>query len=193
MTIQRTPMTTSGLSKDTTGKVRLALKRVLTVAIVIFGPIGVGTLLGVRLNLSESLPLGLYVVTRSTNANLVEFCPDGQAAQLSRERDYRHVGTCPDGRTPLLKPVVARAGDFVEVSSHGIAVNGRLLPNTAPKRCDSRGRPLRAWPLGTYTVPSGYVWVASAYNPASFDSRYYGPIALALVRHSLRPLWTFSH
>ena len=75
-----------------------------------------------------------------------------------------------------MKPVVASAGDIVEVSSRGITVNGVLLPNTAPKTKDSKGRPMQPWPSGQYRVSAGFVWVASSYNPWSFDSRYFGPI-----------------
>ena len=32
------------------------------------------------------------------------------------------------------------------------------------------------------------VWVVSDYHPRSFDSRYFGPISKALIRHYLRPL-----
>ena len=88
----------------------------------------------------------------------------------------------------MLKPIVAQAGDTVEVSANGIAVNGTLLHNTSPRTIDSRGRPLTPWRFGTYTVPPGFVWVASQYNPLSFDSRYYGPIRVSQIRHHLRPL-----
>ena len=63
----------------------------------------------------------------------------------------------------------------MEVSGRGIAVNGLLLPNTAPKTMDSQGRPMKSWPYGQYRVPLGLVWVASSYNSWSFDSRYFGP------------------
>ena len=38
----------------------------------------------------------------------------------------------------MLKPIVAHAGDTVEVSAHGIAVNGTLLHNTSPRTRDSQ-------------------------------------------------------
>ena len=88
----------------------------------------------------------------------------------------------------MLKPIVAHAGDTVEVSAHGIAINGTLLHNTAPRTTDSRGRTLTPWRFGKYGVAPGFVWVASQYNPLSFDSRYYGPILVSQIRHHLRPL-----
>lgn len=145
---------------------------------------------GVRINTTYSLPLGIYVVTRETNARLIEFCPEGVYAKQSAERGYRTAGfACPDGAVPLLKPVVATTGDRVEVSEDGIAVNGRLLPQTRAVRIDWAGRSLFPYPDGTYSVQPGTVWVASTYHRGSFDSRYMGPIREDQIRAHLRPLW----
>ena len=76
---------------------------------------------GLRFNLSPSLPAGIYATTRAP-AGLIEFCPEEPYASLAVERGYRDGGTCPDGAMPLLKPIVAKAGDVVDVSARGIAV-----------------------------------------------------------------------
>jgi conjugative transfer signal peptidase TraF len=89
-----------------------------------------------------------------------------------------------------MKPVVAIAGDTVEYSEFGIAVNGNLLRNSAPRSRDSKGRPLVHFPFGTYRVAADMVWVVSSYHPLSFDSRYFGPILAAAIRERLRPLLT---
>ena len=146
--------------------------------------------LGLRINISPSLPMGLYITTADANAKLVEFCPVEPFATLSRVRGYRAPGTCGDGADPLLKPVVAKAGDVVEVSALGISVNGTLLHNTGPLSADTRGRRLDAWPSGHYVVAPGTIWVASAYHPGSFDSRYFGPVATAAIRHRLKAFLT---
>lgn len=149
-------------------------------------------LFGIRINITSSLPRGFYIVSESPSANLVEFCPEGEAATISRERGYRTPGgTCPDGGSPLLKPIAAVSGDRVEVTSNGIQVNGKLIPNSVAHRKDHRGRPLKPWPNGRYIVPAGSLWVISDFNDWSFDSRYFGPIRCSLVRHRLRPLWMF--
>jgi conjugative transfer signal peptidase TraF len=146
--------------------------------------------LGIRVNTSSSLPLGLYVRTDDDSATLVEFCPAEPFASFSRERRYRTPGfSCPDGAVPLLKPVIARSGDTVAVSSAGITVNGKQLPNTAPLSVDAAGRALTSWPAGVYRVRTGTVWVASTYGRGSYDSRYMGPIMMKLIRGRLRPLW----
>jgi len=146
---------------------------------------------GLRLNDSPSMPTGLYVRTSSaSNASLVVFCPVDPFARLSAERGYRSRGNCPDGAEPLAKPAVARPADVVELSAKGMAVNGQLLPNTAPLATDSAGRPLPHWPFGRYVVAPGTLWLASSYNPRSFDSRYIGPVKASQMREHVRPLLT---
>ncbi len=184
-------MTATGLfNKLREAHFRTARKPVLTsiaAAIVIFQLCG---LVGLRINGSPSLPVGFYMTSSEPDSDLVEFCPAEPFASLALSRGYRDQGVCSDGGAPLLKPVVARAGDLVQVSGAGIAVNGRLLPNTAPLRADTKGRPLTSWPPSRYTVEPGFVWVASSYSPRSFDSRYFGPVAISSVRDHVRPLLT---
>lgn len=142
---------------------------------------------GVRINLTPSLPIGLYVA--NAKGSLVEFCPPGGAGEVSAVRGYRELGVCPDRHAPLLKPIVARGGDQVAIDAHGIRVNGAALPNTQAHSLDHRRRPLQAYRAGTYTVAPGTVWVASTWNDGSFDSRYFGPIRIESVRSTLTPLW----
>ena len=167
------------------------LRRLFLVALGI--PVGTFQLfgfLGFRINTSPSLPMGLYVTTADSAANLVEFCPAEPFAALAITRGYRDSGICPDGAAPLLKPVVARPGDVVELSTQGICVNGALLFNTAPLSKDTKGRPLQAWPFGRYVVAPGTVWAASSYHPRSFDSRYFGPISAGAIRERLKGFLT---
>jgi conjugative transfer signal peptidase TraF len=149
-------------------------------------------LAGLRFNATPSVPVGLYWVSSDPRAKFVEFCPPESAGPLSVARGYRHraAGACPDRGVPLLKPVVARGGDIVELSVRGISVNGIPIPNTTPRPYDSAARPLIAWPFGRYEVAPGAMWVASSYNPRSFDSRYFGPINETAIKHRLRPIWT---
>lgn len=187
-----------------TGQLRAKLARpirslagwVISVLVLTFGA---GTLAlalvaswaGLRLNDSPSMPTGLYVRTSSlSSASLVVFCPEEPFARLSVERGYRSRGNCRDGAEPLAKPIAARLGDVVELSAKGMAVSGRLLPNTAPLATDTAGRPLTHWPFGRYVVAPSTLWVASSYNRRSFDSRYFGPVKASQVREHVRPLLT---
>lgn len=163
------------------------------VVVIIAGLSAFAAVFGIRINTSYSLPLGLYQITADESAPLIEFCPDEPYASESSQRGYRTRGLiCPDGAVPLLKPVVARVGDVVESSPKGLAINGTLLPNTAPLNKDAAGRALEPWPLGRYTVDPGTVWVASTYNYGSYDSRYIGPVEIRTIRRRLRPLWVLN-
>jgi conjugative transfer signal peptidase TraF len=175
-----------GLS-DRLPKVRRAALVAVVVAIVAFQLFG---FLGLRINTSPSLPIGLYVVTSDSSANLIEFCPAEPFAALSLVRGYRDPGACRDRGAPLLKPVVAKAGDLVELSWRGISVNGFLLPNTAPLSKDTKGRPLEPWHFGCFRVAPGTVWVASSYHSRSFDSRYFGPVYTTAIRHRMKAFLT---
>jgi conjugative transfer signal peptidase TraF len=152
--------------------------------------VGVFYLVGVRINVTPSLPLGLYIATghQPSLGEVAEFCPVGMSAEESAR--YRGFGlACPDRAIPLLKPVVAMAGDRVEFSPSGIVVNGVQIPNTAPRSRDGKGRPIRAFPAGAVTLRKDEVVVASGYHVGSYDSRYMGPIPVSAIRLSLRPLW----
>ena len=187
---------TSQLRANWNWLIRLRSGRALSLLVLAFGGGALALALaaawaGLRLNDSPSMPTGLYIRASSeSNASLVVFCPADPFARLSVDRGYRSRGNCPDGAEPLAKPIVARAGDIVELSATGMVVNGRLLPNTPPLATDTAGRPLPHWRFGRYVVAPGTVWVASSYNSRSFDSRYFGPVDASQVRDHVRPLLT---
>jgi conjugative transfer signal peptidase TraF len=113
---------------------------------------------------------------------------------FGRERGYHPSGwppaRCPDGSAPALKRLGAVAGDLVEVSERGIAVNGAPLPNTRPLPVDSAGRPL-PWLVGLrLRIPEGQCWVYSDSIPNSWDSRYYGTLPTTAIVGRMRPLLT---
>jgi conjugative transfer signal peptidase TraF len=167
------------------------VRRIGSVAVIVsVGTFQLCGLLGVRINTSPSLPVGLYLVTTEGNANLVEFCPAEPFAALSLVRGYRSPGVCQDGGAPLLKPIIAKYGDVVELSARGICVNGISLTNTVPLATDTKGRPLRSWAFGRFEVAAGTVWVASSYDSRSFDSRYFGPVSTVAIRNRLKVLLT---
>src|SRR5260370_26745901 len=136
-------------------RIRHALIYVFLLATIFLAFVATCALFGVRFNVSESLPGLIYIVTSDNSSPVVEFCPVGSFAELSKQRGYRRRVICPDGASPMLKPIVAHAGDTVEVSAHGIAVNGILLHNTVPRTTDSRGRTLTPWRFGQSALAPG--------------------------------------
>jgi len=147
----------------------------------------------VRLNVSPSVPLGLYRVVDEPVARgvLVVACVSPAAARLARERDYLGKGSCPGGAQPVLKRIGAVPGDLVDLEPSGVAVNGERLPDSAPAMSDSRGRPLPHAPWGRTVVAPGEVWLIGIETTRSWDSRYFGPVPLDHV-HAVRPVLTLG-
>jgi conjugative transfer signal peptidase TraF len=150
---------------------------------------------GLIFNYTHSVPFGIYreiadpASTPHNPAPYVFFCPDVRWPSMKDQPNYRDpMRTCPDGYSPLIKPVVAWPGDTVEISAIGIVVNGQPMPNTATINRDSTGRQLHPFPPGTYRVQADQLWVISTFSPRSFDSRYFGPIPLRSVHSWIRPL-----
>ncbi len=132
---------------------------------------------GLRINMTPSEPLGLWriVTLRRPPAvgDLVFICPpDIEAMREARARGYLRSGLCPGGFAPLIKTVIATAGENVEIGSH-VRVDGVLVANSAISKSDGRGRPLV--PFAGGIVPIGKVYLHSSFV-GSYDSRYFGPL-----------------
>jgi conjugative transfer signal peptidase TraF len=172
----------------------------LRVVFVSLGALAIAVMLlwtgfGVVFNYTHSAPFGLYREQFDSEAAIhgpapyVFFCPDRRWSSMHGEPNYRDpMRTCPDGFSPLIKPVVAWPGDLVSVSANGISVNGQMLKNSAPIERDSKGQQLHTFAAGEYRVGPKELWVVSSFSPRSFDSRYFGPIPLKSVHSWLRPL-----
>jgi len=168
---------------------------VVPIGIAAVGTMFVSVVFGLVFNYTHSVPFGIYreiadpANTPHNPAPYVFFCPDVRWLSMKDQPNYRNpMRTCPDGFSPLIKPVVAWPGDTVKTSVTGIVVNGLLLPNTAALSRDSTERQLHPFPAGTYRVQKDELWVVSSFSPRSFDSRYFGPIPLRSVHSWIRPL-----
>jgi conjugative transfer signal peptidase TraF len=144
-----------------------------------------------RVNVTPSLPLGLYRVLDEsiTHGSLVEICPPPHLTSLALVRGYTGRGLCPGGARPLLKTALALPGDRLVLTRLGVFFAGTRVPSSTPRPEDSRGRRLSPLPLGLHTVPPQALWLHAS-HPLSFDSRYFGPVSLGSVRQTLRPLLT---
>ena len=147
---------------------------------------------GLRVNLSGSMPIGLYRVRSGppVKGAMVLACLPAHVAVFARSRGYVPNGRCPGSTAPIGKVVLAMAGDSVEVTSEGLLLNGRPVRNTRPLAVDAAGRSLRRFPDGTYIVAQDEVWMYSPYSTRSFDSRYFGPLPVSSIRSRVLPLWT---
>jgi len=148
---------------------------------------------GLRLNLTPSEPIGLWRIVpldrHAVTGERVFICPPQRAdMREARRRGYLRPGPCPAGYAPLIKSVVATAGQAIEVSG-GVVIDGALLEQSRPMAVDGRGRPLTAWPGGP--VPAGDVFLHSPFK-ASFDSRYFGPVPASGILGLAREVATYA-
>ena len=138
-------------------------------------------------NTTHSMPLGLYY--RSTvpigKGSLVSYRLDREssAQRLGIDRGYDR------GSVPLLKRVVALAGDTVSVEANGVFVDGLLIANSAPEISDRQQRPLERAPLENYTLRPGETFLVGE-TATSWDSRYFGIVSLAKCT-AFSPLFTW--
>ena len=137
-------------------------------------------------NPSDSVPRGWYGIgpAGSLHADSIVLARlPAEAAALAAQRGYLPAGI------PLLKRVGAVAPQRVCVDGTSVRIDG--VPVAVARSADGRGRPLPIWQQ-CRSLSDGEMFLLSATNPASFDSRYFGPIAAAAVIGSAQPLWTWS-
>ena len=149
---------------------------------------------GLRVNMTASLPLGIYWRTYDplVRGSYVIFCPptDNAVFDLARERRYIDYGNCTGRCGTLMKRVAGLPGDQIDVDSDGVRVNGSRLPNSTPRTTDRGGHPMPIVRLHT-TLPPDDLLLMSDYTPWSFDARYFGPIARSALRAQVKPVWTW--
>ena len=106
--------------------------------------------------------------------------PPAEARQLAARRHYL------PSNVPLVKRVVAVAGDTICDVDRTVTVNGRLV--ALRRTADAAGRPLPAW-QGCIRLAPGMVFLLMTETPDSFDGRYFGPTSARDVIGKATPLW----
>lgn len=135
----------------------------------------------------SSFDFFLYKTSRvGDRGSFVSFCAPFAAPQAA-------PGSCPDGAKPLIKRVVAVAGDLVRVTPEAIYINNIALPNSKHVATDPAGQfmPHPVIPACTekncklkdneLLLKTGEIWVAGDTN-FNLDSRYFGPVSVASLR-----------
>lgn len=148
---------------------------------------------GFRINMTPSEPLGLWrIVTLDRPpvvGDLVFICaPDTEAMQAALSRGYLRSGLCPSRFAPLIKTVIATAGQSVEIGSR-VRVDGVLVASSAIAKADGKGRPLS--PFAGGTVPADTVFLHSSFV-GSYDSRYFGPLPVSGILGLAQEVLTYA-
>ena len=113
---------------------------------------------------------------------VVAFPPEPLATFLA-DGGYLPLGV------PLIKRILALPKQIVCRKDLAITVDA-IEMGTARER-DRRGRLLPVW-QGCRLVRSGEVFLMNWDEPASLDSRYFGPLPLAAIIGRADPIWTFE-
>jgi len=87
---------------------------------------------------------------------------------------------------PALKQIVALPGQKVCIRNGSIHIDGIAVARTLNE--DGEHRPLAPWKACRPLV-EGEVFLLNSTNPASFDSRYFGPLDVSFVRGRAVHLW----
>jgi len=120
--------------------------------------------------LPRPLPVDSIVLTRLP----------ADAGALAAQRGYlpEHI--------PLLKRVGAVAPQHVCIVAGQVRIDG--VPAAAALPADRLGRPLPSLQLCRRLEP-GELFLLSVTNPASFDSRYFGPVSASAMIGVAHPVW----
>lgn len=135
-------------------------------------------------NASDSVPVGWYRIRSATAlqvGSIVLVRLPAVPSALAAQRGYLPIGV------PLLKRIGAMAPQRVCVSDRSVRIDGVSVAATLS--IDGAGRPLLAWPQ-CRRLRAGELFLLSMTNPASFDSRYFGPVQLSSVIGEAQPIWT---
>jgi conjugative transfer signal peptidase TraF len=187
-------MSGSAVIKRTTyGRTRPAVAIVSVGMLLSFILVVAGAVGGVRINMTPSEPLGLWRVVALDRAaavgDLIFICPpENNAIRSARQRGYLRSGLCPGGFAPLIKTVIATAGQRVEIGS-AVRVDGVTVTNSAVSKFDGKGRPLVAFRGGI--VPTGSVFLHSSFV-GSYDSRYFGPLPVSGILGLAQEVLTYA-
>ncbi|MFZ3121450.1 MAG: S26 family signal peptidase [Variovorax sp.] len=140
-------------------------------------------------NPSDSVARGWYRIDPIAKPDLLHVgsivlarLPDSVAA-FAAQRSY-----LPDG-VPVLKRIGALAPQSVCIREQVVRIDRD--PVAITRLHDGAHRPLSAWTQCRPLV-GDELFLLSNTNPASFDSRYFGPIDASAVLGIARPLWTWG-
>lgn len=137
-------------------------------------------------NASESVPVGLYALRRSsvlTVDELVVVKPPDMLADFLAAGGYLPKGL------PLIKHIAALPGSTVCRSGLAVTVDG-VLRAIARER-DHAGRNLPTW-TGCRWLGNGEVFLLNPSQPSSLDGRYFGPLPSSSIVGEALPVWTGS-
>lgn len=136
-------------------------------------------------NVSASIPVGLYRIVRDEaphRGELVALRPSPALARYMAARRYVEAGAL------LVKPVAAVSGQQVCRKDLTVTIDGAKVATALVT--DNKRRSLPTW-TGCRRLRPGTVFPLAPAARASFDGRYFGPVATSSIVGRAVPLWTW--
>ncbi|MFH6601705.1 S26 family signal peptidase [Ectopseudomonas khazarica] len=134
-------------------------------------------------NASDSVPVGWYRISPANSwapGDMVLIRLPREARSLAAQRGYLPANV------PLLKTVAAVAPQRVCMQGSQVRIDGVVVARRL--KWDRQGRALPNWQACRRLV-GDELFLLSSSNPASFDSRYFGPVSVDAVIGRAQPLW----
>jgi len=171
------------------GAFKLLAAAAASVAIIVLA----GAFGGFRVNMTPSEPIGLWRIQplerNPAVGDRVFLClPRSALVDEARARGYLRRGLCTSGYAPLIKTVVAVAGQQVDIGQT-VRIDGKEIPHSVLAELDGMGRPLIS--ARSERIPSGHVFLHSPV-PGSWDSRYFGSVPVSSVLGRAREVLTIA-
>lgn len=140
---------------------------------------------GLRLvwNATASVPVGLYRIAPGSGFRPGELVAVRPAPALAR---YMAARRYVEANALLVKPIGAVGGQRVCRADAVLTIDGTQVATALT--VDHLRRPLPTW-SGCLHLRSGTVFLLALRTSASFDGRYFGPIASADIVGRALPLW----
>ncbi|EME2526602.1 conjugative transfer signal peptidase TraF [Yersinia enterocolitica] len=170
------------------------MKQSHSLAFVVSGIALISTIIyiaGIRVNTSESIPVGLYLMTPSpiSKGEYVVFCPPPTSVfDKARSRGYINSGFCSGNYGYMMKKILAAKGDIVSINSNGVVINDIKIPYSKPLSVDLSGNPLPSINILNHTLKESEILLMTDQSNSSFDSRYFGFIDKQQVHSVIRPI-----
>lgn len=146
--------------------------------------------LGVRINTTPSIPVGIYKIIdkRPSKGDIVSFCPPNTPLfQEIKLRGWINKGFCDGELGTMMKIIVAESGDTISIDPSGVFINGERYPYS--KQVPNLNLPVMK--LHNRSLIDGEILTMTDNNPLSFDGRYYGILNKSDIGNVLKPILTW--
>ncbi len=151
-------------------------------------------LFGIRINETESIPLGIYKTTKDQVqvGSYVMLCPpEISVFDEAKRRGYLTSGNCPGNYSYMMKKVFAIGDDSIRINETGVWVNGKSVHLSKPMKTDSAGREMPRLYVEGYVLEEDEVLLMSDITAQSFDGRYFGPIDKQQIISVITPIFNW--